>query len=132
MSESPRLADRRLGWKVYCVAVAVALAAIYTVVWRSAFRPVHLVDLAITLAGFAGLWGYASQRRLLSQSFWRIQACLFPAWEIVMNFYFSRITAGISGYVAVWALMLFFVPEYWALWKYGYRSPDIWRMESSM
>lgn len=103
-----------------------SLTTIYTVVLASAFRLVHLLDLTITLAGLAGLWGYAFRKRLLSASFWRVQSLLFPIWEIVMNFVFSRVPAGRAGYVEVLTLMSFFVPEYWALWKYGYRSPDIW------
>ena len=131
MWESPRFADKHVGWKVYCVAVALALTTIYTVVLRSAFRPVHLLDLAMTLAGFAGLWGCAFRQRLLWARFWRVQAFLFPVWEILMAFVFSRTTGGSPGYVTLLALILFFVPEYWALWKYGYRSPDIWGIAAS-
>ncbi len=128
--KSPFAGNRR-GWKIYCIAVALALVVIYTVVLTAAFRPLHLVDLALTLSSFAGLYGYAFRQRVLWAGFWRIQCFLFPAWEVAMNFYFSQNTVRISGFVALFALMLFFVPEYWALWKYGYRSPEIWGMESS-
>jgi len=125
------LAGNRQGWKIYCIAVAIALVVIYVAVLTAAFRPVHLVDLALTLLSFAGLYGYAFRRRILWPGFWRIQCFLFPAWEIAMNFYFSHNAAGISGSIALFVLILFFVPEYWALWRYGYRSPEIWGMEPS-
>ena len=125
------LGENRHAWKIYCLAVAVVLVIVYAVVLTAAFRPLHLVDIALTFASFAGLYGYAFRQRVLWVSVWRVQCFLFPGWEIVMNFYFSRSTAGISGSIAVSVLMLFFVPEYLALWRYGYRSPEIWGMKSS-
>jgi hypothetical protein len=114
------------GWKVYCVVLGVTLALIYAVVLTANFRRLHIVDLAITWASFAGLYGYAFQKRVAWRSVWRVQCFLLPAWDLFFNFYLSPKDLGVAGMVEVLMLMLFFVPEYWALWAYGYRSPRIW------
>jgi hypothetical protein len=115
------------GWKIYCVVLGIAVAIIYGVVLSASFRPVHIVDLAITLPSFAGLCGYAFQKRVGWLGFWQIQCFLFPAWDVLFNFYLSPPGMDAFGLLEVLVLTLLFVPEYWALWAYGYRSPGIWK-----
>jgi hypothetical protein len=98
----------------------------YVVVLTANFRRLHIVDLAITVPSFVGLCGYAFQKRVAWRGFWRIQCFLLPAWDLLFNFYLSRKELGAAALVEVLLLMLFFVPEYWALWAYGYRSSGIW------
>lgn len=115
------------GWKIYCLVLGIALTVIYAVVLSASFRPLHIVDLAITLPSFAGLCGYAFQKRVAWLGFWRIQCFLLPAWDLLFNFYLSPNGLGAAGVLEVFLLTLVFVPEYWALWAYGYRSPGIWK-----
>ncbi len=104
--------------------VGAALLVIYTVVLSSAFRPIHILDLMLTVLAFAGLVSYSFQRRVGWRPLWRAHAFVFPAWELVFNFVLTNNSVTSAFVTAV--LMACFVPEYWALWRYAFHSPDIW------
>jgi hypothetical protein len=113
-------------WKIYCLVLAALLALMYVVVFSGAFRPMLLVDFAITVVGFAGLYGFAFQKRLGWLAFWRVQCFVLPLWDLLFNFALSPSTRDASVRATALVLMLFFVPEYWALWRYAFQSPALW------
>ena len=130
LNERGMTQDPFRAWKIYCVGLAAFLALMYVVVFTAAFRSVLIADFTITTVSFFGLYGFAFQKRLGWRVFWRVQCFVFPAWDLVFNFGpWSSGAAAVRMEALV--LLLVFVPEYWALWKYGYRSPDLWRLSPS-
>jgi hypothetical protein len=116
-----------MGWKLYAVALGLLLCLMYPTVMLSRFRPIYLLDLPITLLAYLGLVGYAFRRKLGSRHIWKGVCVVFVGWEFVFNFFLSSESleqVGIVG-VALWMAVLL-VPEYVALWRYGYRSQDLW------
>lgn len=126
LSDGSQMKDSFLGWKIYCFALAAFLALMYAVVFTTAFRPLLIVDFMITAVSFLGLWGFAFRKPLGWRTFWRVLCFAFPAWDVLFNFGLSP-SGGAPVRAIALVLLLFFVPEYWALWKYGYKCPDLWR-----
>lgn len=117
----------RKGWKLYAVALGLLLCLMYSTVMLSQFRPIYLVDLPITFVAYLGLVGYAFRRRIASRPLWKGVCVVFIAWEFLFNFFLSPESlerVGIAEVVLWMAVLL--VPEYVALWRYGYRSDDLW------
>jgi hypothetical protein len=126
-TERSASADPFRVWKIYCFVLA---ALMYVVVCAAAFRPMLLVDFAITVVSFFGLCGLAFRKRFGWRAFWRAQCFIFPLWDLVFNFGPSSNSAAAVRMEAL-VLMLLFVPQYWALWEYGYRSPELWGLTRS-
>ena len=116
----------RKGWKLYAVALGLLLCLMYPMVMLSRFRPIYLLDLPITFVAYLGLIGYAFQRRLASRRIWKGICVVFVAWEFLFNFFLSPESLEQVGIVAVVLMAVLLVPEYVALWRYGYRSEDLW------
>jgi hypothetical protein len=114
------------GWKIYCLVLAAFLALMYAVVFAGAFRPMLLADFAITLVSLAGLYGFAFQKRLGWRAFWRVQCFAFPVWDLLFNVALSPSSREAAVRATSLVLMLLFVPEYWALWKYAFKSAGLW------
>jgi hypothetical protein len=123
--------DSFRAWKLYCLVLAAFLAFMYAVVFSGAFRPMLLADFFITLVSLAGLYGFAFQKRLGWRAFWRVQCFAFPAWDLLFNFVLSPSNKESEVRATALVLMLFFVPEYWALWKYASGSQGLWDLEAS-
>ena len=119
---------RRTGWKAYAYAVlALQLFGLYYALPQ--LDGVRALDYAVTVVGMVGLFAFAYRRPILERWFWRPWSLLNPAWDFVMGAWvypkqephFAR-----ESVLVYFALMLLFVPEYVALIRYGYFSPDVW------
>lgn len=130
LTERGKSKDPFRAWKIYCLLLAAFLALMYVVVFAAAFRPMVLADFAVTAVSFLGLYGFAFQKGLGWRVLWRVQCFAFPAWGLVFNFGPWSSGAAVVR-METFALLLLFVPQYWALWKYGYRSPDLWGLSPS-
>ena len=122
---SPTLQTPRRGWRIYCIALGALLALMYVVISIENFRPLLVLDFAITAVSFAALYGFAFHKRLASCGLWRAQCIIFPAWDVLFNFRFSNPPRGIESWIEVLVLFALLTPMYWSLWQYAYRSP-IW------
>jgi hypothetical protein len=120
--------SRRTGWKVYAYAV-VALQLFGLYYGLAEIDAIRALDYSVTVVGVVGLFGFAYRRPILERWFWRPWSLLNPAWDFAMgawvypreNPQFARETA-----MVYFVLMLLFVPEYVALIRYGYFSPELW------
>jgi len=118
---------RKRGWQLYAIALGLFLCLMYLAVMLSRFRPIYLLDLPITVAAYLGLIGYAFRRKLGSRHIWKAVCVVFVAWEFLFNFFLSPESLEQAGIVTVGAWMaVLLAPEYVALWRYGYRSQDLW------
>jgi hypothetical protein len=128
---------KRRAWKAYFwfVVFMVGLSAVSML----AFAHLQILDLVDHVAmgvGALGLYGYAYRHPLLGLSFWRAWLPLQIAWDLLVQF--VLVPAGLT-YVfqdlesstateGAYAL-LFSVPLYIALFRYGHRSSDLWPAE---
>ena len=86
-----------------------------------------LGNWTLSAALLTALWGYALQRRIGSERYWRAVFWLVLFANAVM---LVPVLLG-GGAVAMFtaALTLLIVPAYLAAYRYAYRSPDLWTDE---
>jgi hypothetical protein len=120
--------SRRTGWKVYAYfLVALQLSGLYY--GLAEMDAIRALDYSVTVVGVVGLFGFAYRRPILERWFWRPWSVAMPLWDIAMGAWvypsqhpqFARETT-----TAYFVLMLLFVPEYLALIRYAYFSPEVW------
>lgn len=118
-------ASRPIGWKIYACAVA-AVQLLGFIVDLHKVNLVELLDDGITAVAMVGLIGYAFRRRFLRRRFWMAWAILFPLSNaaVGMWIYPRQNTGTRMGYFAA---MLLFLPQYWAVLRYAYRSRESWQ-----
>jgi hypothetical protein len=119
-------------WKVFAGGAALWLAgtvALY-VGDPSVVSVASVADLVISLFFLLGILGYAFQRRFLAPVWWRFSVPLAPVWDVVYPVVLLPETPPVaSSYVvAVVGVLLTSVaiPKYVALFRYAYRSRDLW------
>jgi hypothetical protein len=121
----------RRGWRIYFWIMA-ALLAVFVVVGfiKPGSEPLlDVVDYLVSAFTLVGLFGYAYSRRIWSQGAWRVALPIVVIWEFVNTA--RGLTKGDLGNVveaAIYVALIFaiVVPAYVALYRYGYRSPELW------
>jgi hypothetical protein len=130
IADPPARPGRRIGWKIYLWATTGLIVA--SVLWIiEAIRPLGFLDLGLTVPSYAGLWGYAYRRRVLTRGFWTLLLPVRICWDFAFQLVFEP--SGL-GYLPVempttFILVLSFVmltPLYLGLALYAMRSPEIW------
>ena len=74
-------------------------------------------------------WGYALQRRIGAQYYWRA-AC----WVVIVATLVTTVPALLAGPAAmlvVLVLLALLVPAFYASYRYAYRSPQIWPQQET-
>jgi hypothetical protein len=119
----------RTAWKAYAYAiVALQLLGLYS--GLAEIDGVQALDFAVTGVGVVGLFGFAYRRPILERWFWKPWSVLNPAWDIAMGLwvYPRQEREPVPGaMLAYFLFMLLIVPQYVALVRYGYFSPEVWR-----
>ncbi len=124
---------RRIGWKLYFLLLATGIPLSLLGDGLAWMQGLDLIDVGVTATGLAGLFGYAFRRRLASLAFWRRWLPVQIGWDMLLVLVFeplglaqqtpgSEISSGFEWTIAA-ALVL---PFYLALFRYGFRSPEIW------
>jgi len=114
-----------IGWKIYFWV----LSAIYTLVFVNVFTRLdsdihNYTNVLISLIALIGLYGYAYQTPLSKIKIWNVWFFLIIIWDLYDLFISFEdknltITFVVISYV-------FLIPEYIALYFYGYRSSHLW------
>jgi len=120
----PSSTSRRVGWKVYALAIAVLQIVGFIFDLRK-INVAEVLDDLVTIVGMVGLLGYAFRRPVLGQRIWMFWAVLFPVSNAVIGLWVYPHT-GTGGHLGYFAAMLLFFPQYLAVFRYGYRSSEIW------
>jgi hypothetical protein len=121
----PASPSRRVGWRVYALAIA-GLQIIGFMVDLRKINLAEVLDDLVTMVGMIGLLGYAFRRRIGGRRIWMLWAVLFPVSNAVIGLWIYPHT-GTGGHLGYFVAMLLFFPQYLAVFRYGYRSPEIWR-----
>jgi hypothetical protein len=116
-------AARRI-WRVYAFFLTGSLLLSYAYAGATDPRPVLVLDVAFSVIGISGLFGFAYRKRVLHPHVWMAAAVLLPIWDALINFVLYRPQDADPASVSVSLLLL--VPQYLALWRYGHSSPDVW------
>lgn len=121
--------DRR-GWRVYAYTLALLnLATLGIELWhRNLLRS---LDGLPGLLAVIGVLGYAHHRPVLWRWVWMAVAVMLPLWDIAMGAWiYPRLEPQQNSTREYFLLMPLFLPEYLALFRYGYRSDALWTRAS--
>ena len=117
----------KTGWVAYAAVLTFGvLAGEAANVSRSGqVSALTFANWILSAALLTALWGYALQRRIGSEKYWRAVFWLVLFANALM---LVPILLG-GGAVALFsgALTLLIVPAYLAAFRYAYRSPVLWR-----
>jgi hypothetical protein len=109
-------------WNVYAIPFTLILltssvSEVQSLGWVGAF------DLVVSVPSLVALYLHVWDRKMMP-SFWKPYAFAFIAWEVVGNvLVFPRVSGEGFGFPDLFGLV-FFLPLYFALFKYAYRT---WR-----
>jgi hypothetical protein len=84
-----------------------------------------LVNWIVTLALLTATWGYAMQRQVGNEVYWRR---VFWILVVATALMLLRVAlASVAALVPVAVYMAILLPAYLAAWRYAYRSPQLWQ-----
>jgi hypothetical protein len=121
------LGGARTGWVIYAAALTFGvLAGEAANVSRSGeVGALTLANWILSAALLTALWGYALQRRIGNEKYWRIVFWLVLVANAVMLVPVLLVGGEIALFTG--ALTLLIVPAYVAAFRYAFRSPALWR-----
>jgi hypothetical protein len=99
------------------------------------FSLLDVLDIPISLIALVGVFGYAYKRKIIGERFWQFWLFVAIGWDILVHGALedfsdlgeiSTIEIGIG--LAVAALLI--LPQYIALYLYGFRSTALWLQRS--
>jgi membrane protease YdiL (CAAX protease family) len=82
------------------------------------FSPVDIAQIFFTYLGFIALFGYAYDKRIFNQLFWKVSIIPYFGWEIGCYIF---ITGFSMGSIIV---LLTLLPKYWSLVCYTYLTHE--------
>jgi hypothetical protein len=119
--------DKSAWWGAYFIALV--LLSIAGLIFGS-HSPVTLLTSIFNAFGLVGLWGYLSDKAIGWRQFWVAYACLmFLSAAIGLG---PGLLHGIRNDLGLFAILfiaaVFSLPQWWAVWRYAFRSPHIWQL----
>jgi hypothetical protein len=123
----------KMGWKIYFWVILALLVAAYAID-PTYFNFFDYLDIPVSFISVAGLFGYAYKKRIVHYDFWKIWLIVLIGWDIVYNYFLAgwiKIEEAPMSSVLIdnmWGLSIF-IPEYIALYLYGFRSKRLWEGE---
>jgi hypothetical protein len=116
----------KTGWLLYAAALTFAVVAgeVSNVTRTLEVTALMLASWALSAALLTALWGYALQRPIGSERYWRMAFWLVLFANLVMLV--PVLLAGGSVALVTAGLTLLIVPAYLAAFRYAYRSPNVW------
>ncbi len=113
-------------WVIYAAVLtaAVVIGELSGVLRGEPFSWETLVNWIVTLALLTATWGYAMQRPVGNETYWRR---VFWILVVATALMLLRVAlASPAALVTVATFMAFLVPAYVAAWRYAYRSTVLW------
>ncbi len=119
-------------WKIYAIVMTVILLIAYFFTFRYGMQTLDYVDLPVSIIALIGVYGFAFRIRLISYWIWRVWLLVVLGWNGYYNFYDALISVPEYSPFILTGMVLAFVvlvPEYIALFLYGFRSSSLWDKE---
>lgn len=120
-------------WKIY-FSILLFLYAIYVaaVIWFSEEMELGIVDyIDFIFAMFAlvGVFGFAFKKVVLGESVWKVYLPFLILWDISYSALQDEWVVGEELMYVIMALglmALILIPQYVAIFRYGFRSKQLW------
>jgi len=117
------------GWFAYAAALSavIVMGEVANLTQGGAVDLRTLANWVVTGVLLLATWGYALQRRIGREYYWR-GAC----WVVIGANLVTAIPAMLAGADArmlVILLLPLVLPAFYAAYRYAYRSPQVWRAE---
>jgi hypothetical protein len=123
----PAAPKRKVGWLVYAagLTVFVLIGEARNGVATDGPNPVTIANWILSAALLVALWGYALQKPIGAAAYWRIVFWIVLAATAIM---LVPVALGAPEAIVFTAVLLaLVVPAYVAAYRYGHRSPSLWR-----
>jgi hypothetical protein len=120
-------ARARKGWVVYTgvLTFCIVFGELSSLARGAPFTGFTLVNWVVTLVLLLAAWGYALQRAIANERYWRTA---FTILLLVNGLMLLKVAlASTFALTVVLALMLLLLPAYFAAYRYAFRSPQLWR-----
>lgn len=114
-------------WLLYAtlLTAAVVIGEVSNLFRGEPFTLLKLADWIVTVALLTATWGYAMQRSIGSEPYWRK---VFWLLMVASGLMLLRVMlASAIAFVIALVFAAFVVPAYVATYLYAYRSPQLWR-----
>jgi hypothetical protein len=113
-------------WLVYAAVLtaAVVIGEVSGFLRGEPFSWQTLLNWIVTLALLTATWGYAMQRPVGNELYWRRVFWILVVATALMLLRVALVSP--AALVPVAAFMAFLVPAYVAAWRYAYRSEQLW------
>ena len=120
------LARSKTGWLLYAAALTFAVVAgeVSNVTRTLAVGAVTLANWVLSAALLTALWGYALQRPIGGERYWRATFWLVLFANVAMLV--PVLLSGGTVALVTGGLTLLIIPAYLAAYLYAYRSPHVW------
>ena len=114
-------------WMLYAAVLtaAVVIGEVAGVLRGEPFSWQTLVNWIVTLALLTATWGYAMQRSVGNELYWRRVFWILVLATGLMLLRVALVSPG--ALVPVAGYMVILVPAYLAAWRYAYRSAHLWQ-----
>ncbi len=116
-------------WKIYFVILTLIYIAGYVFALMAKPGLFQYIDIVPSLLGLLGLFGYAFHKAILKPMVWKVVFVLVLVWNLYYNGYLGWLDIvtinGLSITLFVLAFLIL-VPNFLALFLYGFKSADIW------
>jgi hypothetical protein len=121
-------------WRIYSIALAFLLLPTYAMIMGMSYSIWDFMDMVVAVGALMGFFGYAYKFRIISMSLWKVYFFLVLSWDLFYNIIISMVLdlavhlpnepkIAWTGVLLSFAII---VPEYIALFHYGYKSEALW------
>jgi len=125
-----------IGYKIYFWLIVAFIGLVNSDLYFFGKMNVYdYIDLPFSLLGFVGLFGYAYRKTFFNAVVWKLTFFVIIFWDAAYGLflYELRSTSVISLRLKV-GIILFvsclLLPYYFGLYRYGYKSDDIWNKKN--
>jgi hypothetical protein len=121
-------------WRIYSLILVVILLPTYSRIMKCSPTIFDYLDMVICVGALLGLIGFSFGFRIISAKLWRVYFFLVISWDLFYNILITMILdlavhlpnevkLGWTGVIVSFAII---IPEYIGLFRYGYKSDDLW------
>lgn len=127
---------QKFWWKTYFWSIGLLAvgAIVFDVYQQRRVETFDVIDYATWVLTLAGVFGFAYSKALLHKLLWQVWLPLAIGWDMVtltrQHLTGPSATDPVSLVFVLVIVGVLFVPEYVALYLYGFRSDALWSARS--
>jgi hypothetical protein len=122
----------KIGWKIYFIILSFLLLIAYFDIISKGSTFFDYLDIIISLIALLGLFGYSFRKQIFEMRLWQTWLFVIVNWDILYNLVLTH-TLGVAqnniklGFIEYIISVFMVLPEYIALYLYGFKSSDLWK-----